>query len=409
MADFEKYFKENEACVPALFALQEKARALYLKNGLPNAKTEAFKYTNTQNWLKNFEISTGNGCDEEHCQCHTSVLPFECYEIHICNGKVHTHFDLPEGIEMIPLLDAVIDHEATKYINKFDLEKFPFAVLNTACLQEGLFVRVEKGFKAQKPLALIYQTKKNVFSNIHNLWVLKQDAEVCVMEVFEGAQNAAYFINLVNEIYLGQNGVFSHYKLQDESENACHIALNVVYAGANSRYVASGLAIGGKIARDETHVFLQECSAHATVNGAYKIKNEALVDTTTDIEHLSPCTFSDQKVKGVAEGRATGVFQGKIHIAPNADKTEGYQIHRALLLSDEACVNVKPELEIFADDVKCSHGATSGDIDPEQLFYLKSRGIDEQTARKLLIKAFLDDVLEKIENLQIKEFLQSKI
>lgn len=151
---------------------------------------------------------------------------------------------------------------------------------------------------------------------------------------------------------------------------------------------------------------LKEEGASAEVNGAYLMNGWATLDTTTDIEHLAPCTVSHQLVKGVIGGDAKGVFQGRIHIAPGAVRTEGNQLHKALLLSDTAEVDVKPELEIFADDVKCSHGAASGELDEEQLFYMRSRGIGEEEARRLLIDAYLDDAISKIEDEKVAAWIK---
>ena len=145
------------------------------------------------------------------------------------------------------------------------------------------------------------------------------------------------------------------------------------------------------------------------VNAVYLMNGWATIDTTTDIEHLSPNTKSQQLVKGVVGGNAKGVFQGKIHIAPNAVKTEGRQLHKALLLSDDAEIDCKPELEIYADDVKCSHGAASGELDEEQLFYMRSRGIDEDEARQILVEAFLDDVLLKVDSEPVRNWLKSML
>jgi Fe-S cluster assembly protein SufD len=213
-------------------------------------------------------------------------------------------------------------------------------------------------------------------------------------------------MNVVNEIYLAENSHLKHYKLQNEAFKAAHISYNAVDVKANASYKSFCLQKGADMARNETYVLLSEEGAHASVDAAYIMNGWATIDTTTDIKHMKPQTTSSQLVKGVVGGQAKGVFQGKIHIAQNAVKTEGYQLHKAMLLSNEAEVDVKPELEIFADDVKCSHGSACGELDKEQLFYMQSRGISEQDAKQLLIDAYLNDVIAKVEDEKIIEWIK---
>ena len=182
--------------------------------------------------------------------------------------------------------------------------------------------------------------------------------------------------------------------------------MNAVRAEQNASYKSFTLQTGANVARNETFVRLVAEQAAAEVDAAYIMNGWATIDTTTDIEHLSPCTYSQQLVKGVVGGDAKGVFQGKIHIAPQAIKTEGRQLHKALLLSDKAEIDAKPELEIFADDVKCSHGAATGELDEEQLFYMQSRGIGREEARRILIDAYLDDVISKIEDEKVAAWIK---
>ena len=188
---------------------------------------------------------------------------------------------------------------------------------------------------------------------------------------------------------------------------ANHVAYNCVEVEKEATYKAFCLQRGANIGRNETRVLLKDKGAKTTVNAAYMMNGWATLDTTTDVEHLSEETYSSQLIKGVVGGEARGVFQGKIHIAPHAVKTQGSQLHKALLLSDTAEIDVKPELEIFADDVKCSHGAASGELDEEQLFYMQSRGINREEAKQILIDAYLDDVISQIENENVKTWMKS--
>ena len=404
MLRFLKNTALNGDEIPALFALRQKGRAA-LKN-LPDKKTEAYKYTPIAKALKDeMFIKPDHHCagEDGHCHCHENNLGFEAYEICFCDGVLHEHFHLTDGIEAQSVLDAISEHSAGSLINRVEPEKFPFAALNTACLEQGVFLRICKDVK--KPIVLHYKNKENGFCNIRNVIVLEKDASAEIVEIFEG-ENEISMTNVVNEIFVAKNACFKHYKLQNSSQEAVHVALNYVDVKFGGKYESFTLHKGAKLARNETHVLLKEKGASAKVNAAYNIGKDTLVDTTTDTLHLSPDTTSNQIVRGVIDERARGVFQGKIHIAPMAVGVEGHQVHKALLLSDEAAVDVKPELEIFADDVKCSHGATSGDLDPNEIFYLCSRGIDEKNARRILTSAFLKTAFEDIQNPDIKALFE---
>jgi Fe-S cluster assembly protein SufD len=404
--------------LPSLEGLRSKGRTAFERIGLPTPKTEQWKYTRIRDLTDNEFVRAENharACTHG-CGCnHQKHLPFDAYEIVFCNGHLaHDHFHMPDGVELMSLLDAVRDHLTAPYLGKsFDLESFPFAALNTAYLEQGLFVRIGKGISLDKPLALIYHENGDTpyMAHMRNVFVLESDAEAELVEYayHTGAPKAMYFHNIVNEIYIGRQARLNHYKLQNEAFKAVHIALNTVMVKENGRYESFCLQKGSNLARNETHVSLNGRGASTSVNAAYTMNGWATIDTTTDIEHKVSETISDQLIKGVVGGQAKGVFQGKIRIAPNAVKTQGYQLHRAMLLSDDAEVDVKPELEIYADDVKCSHGATCGDPDPEQLFYLRSRGLNEDEAKALLIQAFLNEVIDKISSASLHDWFAAQI
>ena len=413
--------------IAKLEILREQGRAAFAEIGLPSPKTEAWKYTRVREVAgSDFVIKPTDdehcgcgehdcGCGEEHhhCSCGHAILPFDAYEIHFCNGKLKEDcFHLPDGVEVINLLDAAADGELFAHLNKsFEMSNFPFAALNTAYLEQGILLRVARDFCPDKPIALINHThaENKIFANMRNVIVLENGAKATVVEYYHysGAEKSEYFNNIVNEIFIGRNALLNHYKVQAEAFKAVHITLNAVAVKAGGKYESFCLQTGANLARQETHILLKEEQAEAEVDAVYKMNGWATLDTTTDIEHLASYTRSNQLVKGIVGGQAKGVFQGKIHIAPMAEKTEGYQLHRALLLSDTAEIDVKPELEIFADDIKCSHGAACGELDKEQMFYLQSRGISEEDARAILIQAFADEGINKIKDEQIREWIRS--
>lgn len=415
--------------IAKLEILREQGRTAFAEIGLPSPKTEAWKYTRVREVAgADFVIeptddehcacgehNCGCGHEHHHCSCGDNVLPFDAYEIHFCNGKLKEYsFHLPDGVEVMSLLDAATDGELFAHLNKsFEMQNFPFATLNTAYLEQGILLRVARDFCPDKPIALVNHThaENKIFANMRNVIVLESGAKATVVEYYHysGAEKSEYFNNIVNEFFIGRNALLNHYKVQAEAFKAVHITLNAVAVKAGGKYESFCLQTGANLARQETHVVLKEEQAEAEVDAVYKMNGWAMLDTTTDIEHLASYTRSNQLVKGIVGGQAKGVFQGKIHIAPMAEKTEGYQLHRALLLSDTAEVDVKPELEIFADDIKCSHGAACGELDKEQMFYLQSRGISEDDARAILIQAFADEGINKIKDEKIREWVRSLI
>ena len=397
--------------IPSLEGMRQKGKMSFLEQGIPSSKNENWKYTKIRELnATDFVIKTKS---ENKCCCEQQTLNFDTYEIRFCNGKLcHSHFHLPDEIEVMSLLDAVESKETLKYLNKtFDMDKFPFAALNTMYLEQGVFIRVCKNYKPDKPLALVYHINADnkYMCNIHNIIITESASSLDLIEYFyhTGEIKAQYFNNIVNEFFVGKNSCLKHYKVQNEAFKSTHIALNCINVKSDGRYESFCYQKGADLARNETIVHLQEENAHACVNAAYVMNGWATIDTTTNIEHLCQNTTSNQLIKGVVNGYAKGVFKGKIHIAPNAVKTQGYQLHKALILSDEAEIDVKPELEIFADDVKCSHGATCGELDKDQMFYLRSRGISEDNAKKILIAAFIEEPFSAIDSVDIKNWLQS--
>ncbi|MBE6445073.1 MAG: Fe-S cluster assembly protein SufD [Alphaproteobacteria bacterium] len=395
---------------PWLSSLRKAGKDTFLQNGVPTAKVEAWKYTKPR------ELNADDYVIKQHFSaCPKSAeIPFDCYRICFENGWFcPDESELPQGVEVIPLIEAAMFQPQThKYFcGLVDLAKYPFAALNQAYLQEGVYIHIEKNVELKKPLVIINHTnseQENLLFNLHNIIVLETGAEATLVEyyIYDGDLKSRYFTNVVNEIYLSPNSRFYHNKVQDEAFKADHIALNLVSAKKDSLYKSFCLQKGANIGRNETFVKLKEEGATAEVNATYIMNGWATLDTTTDIEHLSPYTYSHQLIKGVVGGNAKGVFQGKIHIAKDAIKTEGNQLHKALLLSDDAEVDVKPELEIFADDVKCSHGAASGELDENQLFYMRSRGIGLEEAKQILIDAYLDEVTTKIDNEKISSWIK---
>lgn len=399
--------------IPWLFGLREKGAMTFSKVGYPNSKTESWKYSHLPtNVLDSIEFNNiSHCCSKQYC-CNQKGIDLDSYYIHICNGKLKDyHFDFCKGLIVKPLIEAIYDNEIKKYLNKsFNMEEFPFAALNTAFIEQGIVILVEQNAKIDKPLYIRYSQKENnnELYCFRNIIIMESRSNISIIEHFSGEYDTFYMRNNVNEIFISNEAKLNHYKYINEANQAYHITLNSVIEKANAEYKQFCAIKEATFTRNETIIKLQDKGACASVNGVYKHNEKGLSDITTNILHLAPHTISNQLVKGVLDNKGRGVFQGKIYVAPDAQQIEGYQLHKALLLNDNAEVNCKPELEIYADDVKCSHGATSGNIDEEQLFYLQSRGIGKNDAKKILIDAFLKETFDCVCEPTINEWLKNK-
>ena len=395
---------------PSVYALREKAKQTLLSTGFPTLKTEAWKYTPvTVLTNKNFNIDTSDKICGDTCCSHQHQQDDAIIEIKFCKGKLHIEeYNTPTGLTITPLPLALYENEYKKYIfNSFELEKHPFAALNGMYLEQGICIYIDKNTKIEKPLVIKYNQSSadSLQLNIHNIIILEQNAKADLIEQFSSHNSNSYFTNIVNEIYLKTNASLTHYTTQNESPNAYHIVLNAVKQQKGSNYKHFYFASGAKLSRHETLINLEQENARAEIYTAYTTKKDTLTDITTNINHLSKETFSNQYAKAVLNADSTAVFQGKIHIAPQAVKTSGHQLHKALYLNDNATLNCKPELEIYADDVKCSHGASCGELNKDQLFYLTSRGINQQTAKEILTNAHLEEIKALITDEKIKDLL----
>lgn len=391
---------------PSVYALRQKAKNSLNNTKAPTQKNEAWKYTDIKPILtSNFVVDTSEQVCSHSCCKHNDSPYF--IEIKFCHGKLHIEeFNTPDGLSITPLPLALFEGEYKTHIfNNFNLEEHPFAALNGTYLEQGLCVHVEKNIKINKPIHINYNQSEcdGLQINLHNLIILEKNASLELLETFSSSKENCYLTNVVNEIYLKTNSVFNHYKKQKESKQAYHIALNAAKLQNNAHYTQYYYANGAKICRQESLINLNHECASADIYSAYYAKKDCLNDITTNINHNHAETTSNQYAKAILESNSSAAFQGKIYIAPNAIKTCGYQLHKGLYLDDNAVLNCKPELEIYADNVKCSHGASCGKMDKEQLFYLKSRGISHQDAKQMLIKAHLSEIFSSIPNENIKD------
>ncbi|MEK7402381.1 MAG: Fe-S cluster assembly protein SufD [Gemmatimonadota bacterium] len=316
---------------------------------------------------------------------------------------------LGPGVTLLPLSAASAVPELDKRVGSVLSDQPTFTALNTAFMPDGAALHVIRDVKVRVPVHLVFIVDSLGADRVvypRNLLVLERGAQATVVESYIGLTDARYFTNAVTEVSLGDGATLNHIKVQRESRRAYHVGTTEAIQGRDSHFVSFSFAIGGALTRTNIHTKLDGPGCGATLNGLYMLDGEQHCDHQTKIEHVAPNCFSREVYKGVLDGKSHGVFNGKVYVHPEAQKTDGKQTNNTLLLSKDAQMDTKPQLEIFADDVKCTHGATVGKLDEMALFYMKSRGVDAEMAKRLLIYAFAADVLETIANADVKLALE---
>lgn len=387
-------------------------------SGFPSTRQENWKYTDVRAIAK----KPFSNINEKIASIDVNEInavrfqDLDCIELVFINGiysKEYSFIDnLPDGIVIENMANALQkDREllAAHLSHYADNNVSPFTALNTAFIQHGTYINVSKNSILEKPIHLLYLSKKNAnpfATHPRNLIVMDENAQATLIESYVGLDEADYFTNTVSEVSLADNAVLKHYKLQQESLNAYHIGNLHVMQQKNSQFESHSISLGGSLVRNDIHSQLTAEGAEIIMNGLYMTSDKQHVDNHTRVDHLKPRTFSTENYRGVMNGKSRAVFNGKVVVHPQAQKIEAHQNNANLLLSDDAEIDTKPELEIYADDVKCSHGATVGQLDQDMLFYLRSRAIDEETARSLLTYAFADEVIKNIHFTPIKNRLE---
>ncbi|MGZ5303232.1 MAG: Fe-S cluster assembly protein SufD, partial [Bacteroidia bacterium] len=282
---------------------------------------------------------------------------------------------------------------------------------NTAYARQGVFIYVPRGKKMSLPVHVLYISGANEkpFVQLRNLIVAEESAEVTVVENYQSVGDGESFLNVVTEISAAPNANVEHYKIQLENNQANHVNLTQIHQQKDSTVRNFTVALGGNILRNDLNYTLDDQNCEAYLNGLYVSADSQLIDNHSFVDHAKPNCYSNEFYKGIMMHKSTAVFNGKIMVRPDAQKTNAYQSNKNILLSPEAKINAKPQLEIFADDVKCSHGATTGQLDEEALFYMRSRGIGEEDARAILTFAFAEDVLFDIKIEPLRAFLEAKV
>ncbi len=288
-----------------------------------------------------------------------------------------------------------------------------FTAINTAYSEDGTFIYVPDNTIVELPIHLVYLTEgDSVISQPRNIIVSGKSSSAKVIITHESIGDGKSFTNSVTEIWVKENAHLSIDKVQYESDNSSHISTEQVYQQSNSNFTINTVTLNGGLVRNNLNIELDAPNCESNLYGLYLLKGNQHVDNHTLVDHKKPHCNSNELYKGIMDDKSTGVFNGKVFVRPDAQKTNAFQSNSNILLSDDATINSKPELEIYADDVKCSHGSTTGQMDKEAIFYLRARGLGEDSARNMLMYAFASDVIDNIKVDPLKEkintFLEKK-
>lgn len=412
--------------------LREKAFAFFTENGFPTPQNEEWKYTNlaplakenfvlaelatvTENLAEDGELSAkiepiGEKGDFVFDESKGSVLIFK-------NGRFSKDLSNLKAIADINILsfsEAFGDERfneilRTKIGSLVDAEKNSFAALNTAFIEDGVLIHLPKNAAISAPIQLSFVTDEGKVSFPRVLIVAESFAEATIIETYDRADETKYLTNAVVEISVADEAKIKHFRVQRESHQAFHVSTTAAEVGRGSVYDTTAINLGGKLSRHDVLLKFNAEGGEAFVDGLYFLGEDQHHDTHSVIKHDVPNCTSHQTYKGILNDKSRGVFNGKVFVAVGAHGTDGYQSNKNLLLSNEARIDTKPQLEIFNDDVKCSHGATVGQLEEEELFYLLSRGLNESLAKNLLTYGFAEEIVNKIEIESIKKQLDEAV
>lgn len=387
-------------------------------NGFPVLKAEEYKFTPLAKTLeKGFGenlITTDQEVSQDFIDQHIPA-DLDAYNVIFINGQLKQLPAVTEsGLTITSLWDAYQNDPET-ILKQFGQlakpENDAFLAWNTAFAKQGLYVKVDKHVTVTKPIMIYHfvgALKQNVMHN-RNLMVVEASAQVSINESVKTEGDAPSFSNLASEIYVGQNARVEFTKVQNDVNTAFQFGQTSVYQTRDSHFKSNTITLNGAMIRNNVNITLDDENCEAHMYGIYLLKGKSHVDNHTVVDHRKPNSYSNELYKGIVDDKAKGVFNGKIFVRKEAQKTNAFQSNNNILLSDTATVNTKPQLEIWADDVKCSHGCTVGQMDEEAIFYLRARGIDEQSAKAMLLYAFSRDVLENISVTSLRSHLDQLV
>jgi Fe-S cluster assembly protein SufD len=421
LEQFERF--ENEEKHPSwVFPLRKAGMARFAEQGFPTINDEDWRFTNVSPIAKlPFKPAFSPNRDGIGSQtiADFSFGQLAAHRLVFVNGHFLSELSSApaqsDGVVIANVAAALISHPALleKHLGRYSqAEDNAFASLNTAFFQDGGFVYVPAGRVVEKPIHLLYistATDPGTTSHPRNLVVIEKGGQATVLETYVSTADAAYFTNAVTELILAEGAMLEHCKFQDEAPSAFHVAAIHAQLGPKANLISHSFATGARLSRNNIRTALAGEGVECILNGLYVIKGDQLADHHMVVEHAQPHCNSHEYYNGILDGRSKGVFHGRILVRQIAQKTDAKQTNKNLLLSDDATADTKPQLEIYADDVKCTHGATIGQLNEESIFYLRARGIGMDTARQMLIHAFAGEIIERIRHRPAREELDALI
>ncbi len=420
LATFELNQANGAAQSPSwLRRLRKTAIGCFQELGFPTTRDEEWKYTSVEPILSHvFELGKGT----ETTATPQVLLSQSFAEAAACrlvfiNGHFHPALSsmarLPAGVRVASLAQAVRQGDElleARLAQSAKHQEQTFVALNTAFIEDGAMVAVGEGCRVEEPIFLVFVSipgESPTMSHPRNLIVLQARSEAEIVESYVGLGKGAYFTNAVTELELAEEALLGHCRVQREGDGGLHVGALTARLNRGSRLTAHALTLSGLLVRNNVMALLDGEGSECTLNGLYVLDGQQHVDNHTEIEHVKPRAMSSELYKGVLGGHGRGVFNGKILVHKDAQKTNARQTNKNLLLSEHAVVNTKPQLEIRADDVKCSHGSTIGQLDRDALFYFRSRGIGSEEAQSLLCYAFASEVAQRIKIASMREGLDN--
>jgi Fe-S cluster assembly protein SufD len=409
MANFSR-LEEASGIAPAwLDALRKAGIDRFELVGFPNRRQEEWRHTDVQAIARTAFRLAPAGADTGAADLARkfSFGRDAACELVFVNGyfvrELSRISQLPQGVRVDNLADAIADDRAPRleqHLGQYaNIEKNPFVALNTGFIQDGARIYIPRGVALAHPIHILFVSTPGTEPAVSHprLLIVADNASQCtIVESYVGEGHGPCFTNAVTEIVAGSDAIIDHCKLQQESREAFHVATMEVNLSRGAKFVSHSASLGSRLTRNDLNVTLNGEGADATLNGLVLIGGNQHVDNHTLLDHAFPNCSSHELYKHVLDGRATGVFKGKILVRPAAQKTDSKQTSKALMLSEDAVMNSMPALEIYADDVKCTHGSSSGPVDEDQVFYLRTRGVGLDAARHLMTYAFAADITRRI-------------
>ncbi len=388
--DFISAFKPQENHT----AVREAAMGQLSGMTFPNRKTEAWKYTRVAQLVKSsFKDNSGL----TPAASNYKIPELDCHQLVFVNGQLESNlsnFSDQEGVSINHLSDQSVELNGA-----LDINHNVFTAINQALFTDGLFLNVQKNVSAQKPIHVVHISMgENSGNQLRHVINIAEGASAELIFSYLSEDEHSQFNNMVFEAQIGANADLKVIKLQSENGASFHIGKDNVQQDKDSRFSINTLCLGGKMIRNDLEISVNGSNCETVLNGAYVCNANQHVDNHTVVDHKVPDCYSNELYKGILADQSTGVFNGKVFVRPDAQRINAFQSNGNILLSDEATINTKPELEIYADDVKCSHGTTTGQLDKDAIFYLRARGLSEQSAKKLLVRAFAGETVENISN-----------